>query len=306
MNVNLELLRTFAVASASPTFGEAARKRHVTVSAISQQIAALERQLGVKLFERVGRGVRPTSDGTRLAAAIADGLMRIDESIAELVGAHQAVRGRVAIGAPRPFAAFWLRPRLPELLAAYPALELQVRFDVPSALERALEDGALDLTILARQSERPAIDHRAIHTETFVLVGAPTYFAKRARPRAHAELGEHPFVVFDEDLPMHRAFFRATFGARATLPSRIACTIASLDEMLALIESGAALGVLPDYFVERAVAAGRVEVLDLGRGAKRQARNTLYLAWRRSAVDSARLRAVREALSTVERSSRRT
>jgi DNA-binding transcriptional LysR family regulator len=77
----------------------------------------------------------------------------------------------------------------------------------------------------------------------------------------------------------------------------VICEIASLEEMMALAVGGAAIAVLPDYQVAEAVRAGELQILaPMTPGRPRPAHNTLFLAWRRGATESARLRAVRDAL----------
>jgi DNA-binding transcriptional LysR family regulator len=285
LDVSWELLRGFLAVAAARTFGEAAVRQRLSVSAVSQQMKALERALQLRLFERVGRNARLTADGRRLQERLAAPKHAIDEALRELHGRHGAVEGEVAIGSPRAFGAKWLRPRLVKLLAAHEGLSLTVRFDVPSVLERQLADGALDLCILVRPSELPGLSTTPIATERFVAVASPAYARKLPR------LEEARYLVFDDDLPMFTPWFRAQHGRSAKPKPRIAAKVASLDELRALAEAGAGVAVLPDYFVED--LRGLVTLETKGRPAT----NTLFLAWRQHAVETARFVAVREALS---------
>jgi DNA-binding transcriptional LysR family regulator len=295
--VDYELLRTFVAAAAARTFSEAARRRFVTVSAVSQQVKTLEVQLGVPLFDRLGRRVRLTDAGRDLQAALQTQFAHIEEALEAAASARGLVRGRLTLGAPRTFGRFWLRPRLPPLLRQHPELRVTVQFDVPSVLERRLADGALDLAILVREPELPGIDSAPLYTETFLAVAAPSYVSLRGAPRIPADFRAHRYLVFDGALAMHAPWWRATFGPRTPLPADIVCEVASLEEMLALAEAGVGIAVLPDYQLEEPIAAGRVRPLaPPPRSAARPARNTIFLAWRRNAADSARLRAARTAL----------
>ncbi len=295
--MNLELLRTFVAAEAAPTLSAAAATRRVTKSAISQQLKTLEAQLGVTLFERVGRNVRPTDAARTLAASLRAAFATIDDSVDAARERQGAVRGLVRVGAPRPFAGFWLRPRLAALLGAHRELVIEVTFGVPSELERRLAAGDLDLAILVRGPETPAVETKPLFVETFEAVASPRYLERQGTPRTADDFEQHRLVVFDEDLPMHAAWWRAAFGGRAALRGRIACRIASLDEMRALAIAGAGVAVLPDYFVADAVADGSLVVVN-PRARKSSARNPIVLAWRRGIAQTARLRAVRDALAT--------
>lgn len=294
MLINYDLLRTFVEAAHASSFAEAAGRRRVTKSAVSQQMSALEAQLGLPLFERVGRGVRVTADGARLAAAIEGELGAIDAALERVTAAHGEVRGEVAIGAPRPFASVWLRPRVAELLARHADLRLRVVFGVPSELEAKLVGGELDLALLVRAPESPSVDAKAVANETFSLYASKGYLERHGTPASVSDLASHRFAVFDDDLPMHAAWLRAKGGARARPTGEIVCRVASLDELLAIAAAGLAAVVLPEYFVEASREARRVVRVDLRPG--RPARNALFLAWRRRAIASARFEAVRAAL----------
>jgi DNA-binding transcriptional LysR family regulator len=293
--VDYELLRTFVAAATARTFGEAARQRFVSVSAISQQVRTLEGQLGVPLFERRGRRVRVSEAGQALLAVLRPELTRIEEALEAVGESHGAVRGAVALGAPRTFARHWLRPRLPPLLAGNPELRVTVRFDVPSRLERALAEGGLDLALLARAPELPGITAQPVATETFLAVAAPAYLARRGTPRGQAEFAAHRYLVFDGDLAMHAPWWRACFGGRARLPRDVVCEVASQEELQALAEAAVGIAVLPDYQVADALRAGLLRALAPPRA--RPARNTIHLAWRKGAIETARLRAARDALA---------
>lgn len=297
MVINYELLKTFVVAGTAPTFSAAAAQRHVSVSAISQQVKTLEAQLGAPLFERVGRRARLTPAGVALLETLRIEMARIDDALLGASSDHTTVRGKVTIGSPRTFGRHWLRPRLPALLAAHTELRVSVEFGVWSALERGLAEGRLDIIIMGRPASQPGIETVPIAIETFVAVASPRYLARWGTPRSLAEFRAHRYVVFDADLAMHADFWRASFGRRASLPEGVICEIASLEEMMALAVSGAAVAVLPDYQVAEAVRAGELRILEAAaQGRPRPARNTLFLAWRRGAIESARLRAVRDAL----------
>jgi DNA-binding transcriptional LysR family regulator len=298
MVINHELLRTLVEVGSASTFAEAAVRRRITPSAVSHQIKALEAQLGVPLFERVGRSARLTAAGRHLVQALREEFARIDDALEAVALDHGEVRGTVRIGGPGPFSRMWLRPRLVELLRAHEELVVEVRFDVPSVLSRRLLQGEDDLAILVSGVDSPLLEATPIYTEEFVAVASPAHVRRHGKPSTAAEFAAQRYIVFDADLAMHTAWWRAAFGRRAPLPARVVCRITSLDEMLALAIDGVGLAVLPDYFIREAVAAGRVVALAPAAAERRRrpARSTLHLAWRRGAVESARLKTVRAAL----------
>lgn len=118
----LPSLRTFEAAGRLESFTLAADELDVTTSAVSRQIAALERALGVQLFERLPRGLRLTSDGARYLAQVADALRRLEQASAALRGG--GTRRTLRLSVLPSFAGNWLVPRLPAFEAAHPDVDV--------------------------------------------------------------------------------------------------------------------------------------------------------------------------------------
>lgn len=291
--INQELLRTFLAAADSRNFSQAAHARHVTKSAISQQVRTLESQLGVLLFERSGRAVRLTPSGSELARVLRQEFAAIDDAIDALVQDHGAVRGEVRLGAPRPFARHWLRSRLAELANAYPELHIHVIFGTPTTLERLLLDRTLDLTILVREPRSPLVETETIFRERFSLYASPEYLKRAGTPSSLESFATHRWIVFDNDMPMLTAWWKSRFDV-FPLRGRVSCSVSSLDEMLGLTESGVGLCVLPDYFTKDALKKGTIVEVSGKQGSP--VSNDIFLAWRSNAILSARFRAARDSL----------
>jgi len=293
---NHEALWTLWAVSRAGTHAAAAARLGITASAVGQQLKSLERSVGVALFERVGRRARLTPAGEALVERLGEHLPALDAALEAASEAQRAVRGEVSLGGPWPFFRYWLRPRLPVLMERHPELRLDVRFDVPSRIVRRLLEGELDLGIIGLLPEVPGLEVRPVAQEGFVAVAAPAYLRRWGTPRSARDFGTHRFIAFDADLAMLGPWWRASFGSKELLPAKVVCRIANLDEMLALVEAGVGLAVLPDYLVQPAVLAGRVVTLEPepGRRSSRRPRGTLWVAWRRTAAPTARFLAVRD------------
>lgn len=301
MNINYELLRTFLEVGCSPTFAAAAARRNITPSAVSQQVKTLETQLGVQLFERIGRRVRLSDAGRALLSVLDPHLGAIDECLRELGEAKNEVRGTLALGAPRAFARYWLRPRLITLLEIHDQLLVDVHFGGPTALRRMLVEGNSDFCILVEEPEHPMLEFEPIYVEEFVAVASPHYLTKHGKFETLAEFSSGRYVVFDADLPMHAHWWRTHFGSREWVAPPLSARVGSLDEMLALACAGIGISILPSYLVTDSLDAGALVQLSPAReeGAsdlRQHARNTIYLAWRKDAAHTPRFTAVRSAL----------
>lgn len=142
----LQLLPGFVAAARSGNLTRAAGSLHITVSALSHQIRALEERLGRRLFERGSRGVTLTADGEQLLARVAPQLEALEQALRPL-GPR---RGDVLTVSVLPsMASAWLVPRLGRFLAAHPQLQLNllsaeqlVDFERGCEVDAALRMGA--------------------------------------------------------------------------------------------------------------------------------------------------------------------
>ncbi|KAF1069848.1 MAG: Glycine cleavage system transcriptional activator [Pseudomonas citronellolis] len=120
--VSLELLRVFEVAARLLSFTGAAGELGTTQPAVSQQIKRLEKQLAVRLFDRVHRGIELTDSGQLLLEHVQAGLQSIDSGIAAVTARNP--REVLQVATDFAFAAYWLMPRLPRLRQAHPELDV--------------------------------------------------------------------------------------------------------------------------------------------------------------------------------------
>jgi len=143
-------IAVFEAAARSSSFQSAADELNLTPSAVSHQIRLLEESLGVRLFDRIGRGVTLTPDGAEYARSIRHGLRR-------LRAATSGIRSRgkkggsldvVRIEMPPSFAHCWFLPRLADLIATLPAVDIRV-----NAQGSHLQG---DRTPLPQQADAPA------------------------------------------------------------------------------------------------------------------------------------------------------
>lgn len=297
--VNLDFLETFLVAADLGTFRGAATTRGITVSAISQQIKALEGQLAVPLFERVGRRVELTTHGRDLARALRPAFQQISAALGALDRSFQQISGVVRLGTPRAFGRHWTRSRLARVLVAHQDLRVKFTLGTPLSLERKLLEGEIDLALLVRPPSVPTLDGKPLAEESFAAVAAPSYLQRFGAPHTEDELRRARFGVFDEGHSMLGPWWRARFGAEARLPEDVVVEVSDLDALLDLALDGVCITVLPTYLVEPHLHEGRlVRVSVSGERRVEVPSHTIHLAWRRAAVLPARVRVVREALLT--------
>ena len=188
-------IRAFLATAETGSLSAAARQLGLTQPTLSRQVAALEAQLGVLLFERLGRALALTEAGHELLAhsrkmgEAAQGL-----SIAA-TGQAQSIEGTVRITASDMTSAYILPPVLQQLRQRAPRLTV----DVVAANDiRDLMRREADIAIRHVRPEQPELIARLVQEATGHFYAAKTYLDRRGRPSSLAELADHDFVSFGD------------------------------------------------------------------------------------------------------------
>ncbi|MHC6223209.1 choline sulfate utilization transcriptional regulator [Pseudomonas sp. X10] len=142
-SVSLDSLRVFEAAARLRSFTAAALELGTTQPAISQQVKRLEAQLGTRLFDRIYRGIVLTEAGQLLFEQAHQGLLALDEGIAQASGRGQHEVLQVATDFA--FAAFWLMPRLPRFHQANPQVDVSL---VTGERSQAMLRSDIDVAVL--------------------------------------------------------------------------------------------------------------------------------------------------------------
>jgi DNA-binding transcriptional LysR family regulator len=171
------------------TIAAVAQSLAYTPSAVSQQLGALEREAGVPLLRRSGRGVVLTTAGTALAERAGQVMTLLAQAEAELAGARTELSGELRIGAYPTAVRTLLPAALVTLGAQHPGLELQVTELDPAAVPDALRSGLLDVALVHRYDYVPADPDPAVQTEPLL---AETIYLASGTARGAAEIQADP------------------------------------------------------------------------------------------------------------------
>jgi DNA-binding transcriptional LysR family regulator len=217
-----------------------------TPSAVSQQLAALERDAGVPLLRRTGRRVTLTPAGAALAGQTEEILALLERAAAGLAAARTGLAGPLRIGA-FPTA---MRTILPAALVAlgreHPGLELMVTELDPAAVPDALRSGVLDVALVHEYDYVPAQPDPALATEP--LLEEAIYLASAGPQRAAGEdpVGGHrdsPWIMASPGTLCHTMAVRACQAAG--FAPRIRHHADDFDTVLSLVAAGQGVALVP-------------------------------------------------------------
>lgn len=186
-----DLLAFLAVAEAR-SFTRAAARLGTSQSALSHTIRRLENRLGIRLLTRTTRSVAPTEAGEQLLEALRPAVDQIDSRLATLGGLRDRPSGTVRITTGRHAAMKVLWPALARLLPNYP--DLRVELSVDAALTDIVTERYDAGVRLGEQLANDMVAVRIGPDLNMAVVGAPSYFAQRPKPRVPQDLTEHACI----------------------------------------------------------------------------------------------------------------
>ena len=146
--MELRTLRYFLAVAREENMTEAANVLHVTQPTLSRQIADLERELGVELFERTNRSCVLTGDGMRLRQRAEEILALVDQTESEMGDQELGIAGNIRIGAGETQAMSYVLDTFAALHRDYPAVTIELYTGNADATEERLERGLLDFALL--------------------------------------------------------------------------------------------------------------------------------------------------------------
>lgn len=248
--LDLRRLRLLRELEARGTIAATAEALSFTAPAVSQQLAKLEAEVGVRLLERVGRSVRLTPAAHRLVEHTEAVLARLEEAEAELNADTGEIRGRLRVTTFQTAALTMLRPALTQLGTRYPRLEFEVHEVEPEIALDRLRLGEVDLA-LADEYERLRPRHQGLDFEPLcedplrVALPATHSLASSPAPIELSELAGAPWAV---GLPgsAYADMVVATCSDRGGFHPKVRHHATDLLIILALVQSGHAVALLPD------------------------------------------------------------
>ena len=239
-------LRIFHAVADAGSLTHAGDVLHLSQSAVSRQIRALEESLNATLFHRHARGLILTEQGELLFDATSAMNKRLDAASARIRDSEEEVFGELKVTTTIGFGSLWLAPRLPHLYEKYPDLKIDLMLE-----ERVLDLPMREADVAIRMKEPSQADliRKKLMSVRMRLYASPDYLKKNGTPNSIDELHKHRLICQNPKSTQISAGATMVSSLLASeLPSLL--TVNNYFGVLQATLHDLGIGVLPDYVVE--------------------------------------------------------
>lgn len=251
--MQLQQLRYFTAVAETRHFTQAARREHVAQPSLSQQIRALERELGAELFHRARGHISLTDAGAALLPLARRILADTETARREVQEVAQLRRGRVRLGATPSLCASLVPDVLRRFKDTYPGVDLYVHENGSQDLVHILAAGELDLALIITPvpGQAPALTTRELLREDLVVISSPHADppVPAGSPIRVEDLRDTPLVMFRHGYDLRELTVAAC--QRAGFEPAFSVEGGEMDAVLGLVRAGLGVAVVPSMVAAR-------------------------------------------------------
>ena len=239
-------LRIFHAVADRGSLTHAGEVLHLSQSAVSRQIRALEESLDTTLFHRHARGLILTEQGELLFEATQAMAKRLDAASARIRDSEDEVFGELRVTTTMGFGTIWLAPRLARLYEKYPALKIDLMLE-----ERVLDLPMREADVAIRMKEPSQADliRRRLMNIRMRLYATPEYLSRNGTPQTMADMSRHRLICQHPGTPQVASGARLIQEIMAhDIPSTL--HVNNYFGVQQAVINHLGIGVLPDYTTE--------------------------------------------------------
>jgi DNA-binding transcriptional LysR family regulator len=240
------------------SFRGAAQRLNTTQPAISQRIAGLEREMGVRLLNREHRVASPTPSGRQMMV-YAEKLIGLRSEMMAEVGDPRAMRGVLRLGVAETIVHTWLPRLIKSVNTTYPNLSLEIEVDITPNLNARLLAQEVELAFVLGPPSDAGVRSRVLCDYPVGFFASPA-LGFGSGPHVLAELAKFPIITFPSKTRPYE-MVRALFNRPELPPIRLHAS-ASLATVIHMANEGLGIAVIPAAIVETELASGRLQQLD--------------------------------------------
>ena len=239
-------LKIFHAAASAGSFTHAGEALHLSQSAVSRQVSALEADLKATLFHRHARGLVLTEQGEMLFRTVAEVFTKLQTAETLLSDSTTKPSGELRVTAPIGFGTIWLMPRLREFVDLYP----EIRIDLILNDEQVdLGMRAADVGIWTRPPEQTDLIRRPLFESGVRACASAQYIRRFGAPKSISDLDKHRIIAYSGQSLTALAWIEFA-GRENNEPRQPVLKVNSFVAIKYAIRAGIGIGVIPDYMME--------------------------------------------------------
>jgi DNA-binding transcriptional LysR family regulator len=256
-------LRIFHAVAEAGSFTHAGEVLHLSQSAVSRQVSALEAGLKVSLFHRHARGLKPTEQGELLYRTAHEVFAKLAMAEARITDNKDRPKGPLKVSTTVAFGSVWLTSRIKRFVNLYPEIEVSL---VLADTELDLSMREADAAIRMEPPRQPDLIQKHLLNISYHVYAAPEYLEERGIPKMPQDLDAHDLIVYGDDAkpPIANLNWLLEAGIKDNKKRRPTLKVNSIYGIFRAVQSGLGIGALPDYFIRE--AGNLVELLPELRG----------------------------------------
>jgi DNA-binding transcriptional LysR family regulator len=255
--VDFKSIETFLWVVTLGSFRGAGQRLNTTQPAISQRIAQLEREMGVKLLNRDHRVVSPTPSGRQLML-YAEKLIGLRAEMMAEVGDRSAMRGVLRLGVAETIVHTWLSRLIKSVNTDYPNLSLEIEVDITPNLTARLMGQEIELALALGPIPTSGVRNRVLCDYPIGFLASPS-LGLPPGPLKAKDLARFPIITFPRKTQPYETV-RSLFNRPDLPPIRLHAS-ASLATVIHMALEGLGIAVIPTSIVENELADGRLRLL---------------------------------------------
>jgi len=266
MAMNIDVMKTFCDLVDTGSFSKAAEANYVSQSAVSQQLAKLEKNMSTQLISRGGGLVAPTEAGKTFYQGAREIIRRYEQLVGEVRSATDAIRGVLRVGAIYSVGFYMLDPYIRKFLAIHSEVNLHVEYTGWNRIYAAIVSGEMDVGVVAFPEKHRSIEIIPLASEQLVVVCSPNHRLAGKKKITSTDLDGEKFIAFSKNIPTRRYIDKVLKDDNVEVD--IFMEFDNIELLKRAIEVNAGLSVLPIDGVGREVSVGYLSFAQFQKAAK--------------------------------------
>ncbi len=259
--LNLHQLATFQVVAKHCSFVRAAEELHFSQPAVSAQIRHLEKSLGLKLFDQIGRKTHLTQAGEELFLYSQKIFSVIDETLEIMESLRSPYYGRLSVGADTTVGSYVIPGLLGKFHQIYPQVEISLQVLNRLALIDALMNNRVEMAVMGAVPDDLPVEIEPLGYNSLVLVAAPTHRLTGLKSVPIEELGREHFLLREPGSGT-RAALEAALGD-AGVPLQVSMEVGNNSAIKQGVAAGLGIALISGVALDMELETNRLVILDV-------------------------------------------